>query len=133
MCPFTLFQLSDDYHEYIDILEELYIEYSLRGTVALIGGMNVTLAGYKYVFLNDKRSDVFKTFTNKHNLISVTVQLCKRASPYTRILFRQLTSSATKTFNFVLIRLWIAEEAKDIFRANLNKAYLDRKRKYIPL
>ena len=98
MCLFTLFQLSDDYHEYIDILEELYIEYSLRGIVALIGGMNVTIAGYKYVFLNDKRSDVFKTFTNKHNLISVTVQLCKRASPYTRILFRQLTSSATKTF-----------------------------------
>ena len=32
----------------------------------------------KYVFLNDKRSDMFKTFISKHNMLSVNVQsLCK--------------------------------------------------------
>ena len=40
--------------------------------------MNVKIAGPKYVFLNGKRSDIFKTFISKHNLLSVNVQLfCK--------------------------------------------------------
>ena len=71
--------LSDDlFHEYLDMLEELYIACSLRGTVVIIGDMNVKIAGPKYVFLNDKRSDMFKTFISKHNLLSVNVQpFCK--------------------------------------------------------
>ena len=57
---------------------ELYIAYSLRGTVVITGDMNVKIAGPKYVFLNDKRSDIFKTFISKYNLLSVNVQLfCK--------------------------------------------------------
>ena len=71
--------LSDDlFHESLDMLEELYIAYSLRGTVVIIGDMNVKIAGHKYVFLNDKRSDMFITFISKHKLLSVNVQsFCK--------------------------------------------------------
>ena len=71
--------LSHDlFYEYLDMLEEFYIGYSLRGTVVIIGDMNVKIAGPKYVFLNDKRSDMFKTFISKHNLLSVNVQsFCK--------------------------------------------------------
>ena len=51
--------LSDDlFHEYLDMLEEFYIAYSLSDTVVIIGDMNVKTAGPNYVFLNDKRSDV---------------------------------------------------------------------------
>ena len=71
--------LSDDlFHEYLDMLEELYIAYGLRGPVIIIGDINVKIAGPRYVFLNDKRSDMFKTFISKHKLLSVNVQwFCK--------------------------------------------------------
>ena len=71
--------LSDDlFHEYLDMLEELYVAYSLNGTVVIIGDMNVKIAGPKYMFVSDKRSDKFKMFIIKHNLLSVNVQLfCK--------------------------------------------------------
>ena len=60
------------------MLEELYIAYSLRGTVVIIGDMNVKITGPKCVFLNDKRSDMFKTFISKYKLLSVNVQsFCK--------------------------------------------------------
>ena len=37
--------LSDDlFYEYLDMLEEFYIAYSLRGTVVIIGDMNVKIA-----------------------------------------------------------------------------------------
>ena len=69
--------LSDDLlYEYLDMLEEFYIGYTLRGTVVIIGDMNVKIAGPNYVFLNDKRSDMFKTFISKHILLSVNVQSC---------------------------------------------------------
>ena len=66
------------FHEYLEMLEELYMAYSLHGTVIIIGDMNVKIAGPKYSFTSDKRSDSFKRFISKYNLLSVNVQwFCK--------------------------------------------------------
>ena len=60
------------------MLEERYIAYSFRGTVVIIGDMDVKIAGPNYMFLHDKISDMFKTFISKHNMLSVNVQsFCK--------------------------------------------------------
>ena len=59
-------------------MEELYITYSSKGTVIIIGDLNVKIAGPKSVFAIDKRSDMFHTFVTKYNLVSVNVQsFCK--------------------------------------------------------
>ena len=43
--------LSNDlFHECLDLLEELYITYSSKGTVIIIGDLNVKIAGPKSVF-----------------------------------------------------------------------------------
>ena len=45
LCVFlTYSNLSDDlFYEYLDMLEEFYIAYSFRGTVVIIGDMNVKI------------------------------------------------------------------------------------------
>ena len=71
--------LSNDlFLECSNLLEELYIAYSPKGTVIIIGDLNVKIEGPKIRFVKDIRSDMFHKFVSNHNLVSVNVQrFCK--------------------------------------------------------
>ena len=67
--------LSNDlFLECVDLLEELYIAYSSKGIVIIVGDLNVKIAGPKIQFVKDRRSDIFYRFLNRQNLVSVNVQ-----------------------------------------------------------
>ena len=76
---------KDLFHECLDLLEELYITYSSKGTVIIIGDLNVKIAGPKSVFARDKRSDMFHTFVTKYNMVSVNVQSFCKGPAYTYV------------------------------------------------
>ena len=87
--------LSNDlFHECLDLLEELYITYSSKGTVIIIGDLNVKIAGPKFVFARDKRSDMFHTFVTKYNLVSVNVQSFCKGPAHTYVSFTRGPLSA---------------------------------------
>ena len=93
--------LSDDLlYEYLDMLEEFYIGYTLRGTVVIIGDMHVKIAGPKYVLLNDKRSDMFKTFISKHILLSLNVQSCCKGPVH---IYESYTGCPSSAIDHILV------------------------------
>ena len=65
---------NDVFIEHIDLLESLYLCYSGKGKVVIIGDMNVKVEGSRYTFEKCFRSVLFKEFLDRCHLISINVQ-----------------------------------------------------------